>query len=229
MGLLAQEGAVLRPSLSPLLVFGKENEHSEKRAEFETEPLLPLEAKSIPDFSFPREYGPGGMLIVHSNIGVNYDYYRDKAEYLRYYSLLRPVRFAVANNGTAVANDVKVVMMVADPNRELEVSHQRKRPGYPETNILFDPNRVSRLKEKPSDVECAYVRDGWRITVKLGKIQAKDTVVSQESLYLGRRASGIIELATSVFSDDLSSPVQEVLAISYVVTPREMSLEQLTK
>ena len=61
----------------------------------------------------------------------------------------------------------------------------------------------------------------------MGKVQAKDTVISEEAVYIGRKGTGLIEFATSVFSDDLSNPVQEALKISFDVVPIRMPLTKL--
>ena len=79
------------------------------------------------------------------------------------------------------------------------------------------------------DIEVTKTGAGWTICAYFGKVQAKDTSLTDERLYVGMGCSGITDLPVSVFADELSSPVAKVLSLTFVVMEKELTLGELTR
>ena len=227
MGMFADDSATRCPLLTASLVYGEGNESSETNVQVETSPILVPSKDVIPSFAYPDVTVLGG-LSIRSISPANPGYYRELAEYIWFRSTLRPFRLSVTNSGSAVAMDVKLVIDAQDPERNFELVHQSNRPERPKKDLLASARLSPKVNMPQHDVVCTYMRDRWRITVTLGKIQAKDTVVSREAIFIGTHKSGTLKLEANIFSDDLPAPAQGVFTISYKANPRELTVSELT-
>jgi hypothetical protein len=229
MGQAVSEGLKLRPLLVPRLATGSDWSNLVEAATFEAVHLNPLEIKSLPDYSPPAPTGPFGIQIYSPLGHTNSDFYRDRAEYLRFGAKLRPIRFAVHNEGTALASGVKLTTHVADPSHSLEFSLGSNRPKKPRREWSpIDHIRPVSMNQMAPDIEIAETKTGWTINAYFGKIQAKDTRLTSEQLFVGMTQSGTTELPVSVFADELSSPVNSLLSLDFVITEQELTYDKLT-
>ena len=228
MGQAVSEGLRPRPLLSPLLAVGSDWSELVEVASFEAVRLKHPEIKDLPDYSPAQPTGPFGMSI-HTFRHSNSDFYRERAEYVRFNAKLRAVRFGIRNEGNALASGVKLVTRIADPAHLLEFAVGSKRPTQPKREWSpVDNLRPISMHTKTPDIEIAKTGAGWTITAYFGKIQAKDTTLTDERLFAGVSQSGSIELPISVFADELSSPVNATLSLSFQVTEQELTTDQLT-
>jgi hypothetical protein len=211
MGQAASEGLRPRPLLIPQLAIGSDW------------------STSLPDYS-PREpTDPFGRALYPSIRHTNSDFYRERAEDVRFGAKLRPIRFSVRNEGTALASDVKLIAHIADPTHPLEFSLGSDRPKNPRREWSpIDNIRPISLNHVAPDIEVTETSAGWTISAYLGKIQAKDTRLTSEQLFVGMTQSGTTKLPVSVFADELSSPVSSTLSIDFVVTEQELTYDKLT-
>lgn len=230
MGQAVSEGLKLRPLLVPRLAAGSDWSELVDTTTFETVCLKLPEIKSLPDYSPPQPSGPFGMPIYPRLEHINSDFYRDRAKHLRFGSKLRPIRMSVRNDGTALASGVKFTIQVADPMRSIEMALGSDRPKTPRREWSpLDNIRPISMNQATPDIEVTRTNAGWSISAYFGKVQAKDTAVTTEQLFVGTSASGLVELPVSIFADELSTPVIAVLSIEYSVTEQEVTVEQLTK
>ena len=119
MGQAVSDGLKLAPILVPRLATSSDWSNLTEIETFEAVHLNSLEIKSLPDYSPPASTDLSGRTIY--SVGrTNSDYFRDRPEYLRFSAKLRPIRFAVCNEGTAIASGVKLSSHVADPAHSLE-------------------------------------------------------------------------------------------------------------
>jgi hypothetical protein len=84
------------------------------------------------------------------------------------------------------------------------------------------------MNQMGPDIEVLKTSAGWTICAYFGKIQAKDTKLTQEQLFMGMTQSGIIELPVWIFADEISNPVSSLLSLNFVVTERELTYAELT-
>jgi hypothetical protein len=229
MGHAASEGLRPRPLLIPQLAMNSDWSNLVEGATFETVQLIHPEIKNLPDYSRSESSGPFGMPIYSSFRHTNSDFYRERAEYLRFGAKLRPIRFCIRNEGTAPASDVKLITHIADPTHDLEFSLGSDRPKAPRREWSpIDNIRPISMNQAPPDIEITKTSAGWTISAYFGKIQAKDTRLTSEQLFVGMTQSGSTKLSVSVFADELSSPMSSTLSISFVVTEQELTYDKLT-
>lgn len=228
MGQAVSEGLKLKPLLVPMLAIGSDWSELVEATTFKTVCLKHLEIESLPDYSPPQPSGPFGMPLYFGH--TNSAFYRDRAEYLRFCSKLRPIRMAVRNDGTALASGVKFTIQVADPIHAMELALESDRPKAPRREWSpIDNFRPISMSQETSDIEVTRTNAGWTISAYFGKVQAKDTSVTSEQLFVGLSTSGLVELPVSIFADELSTPVIAVLSVEYLVTEQVVTVEQLTK
>jgi hypothetical protein len=229
MGQAVSESLKPRPLLTPWLATGSDWSSLSESVTFETLRLINLDIKCLPDYSPPSPTGPYGMPISFQLEHPNSGFYRDRAEYLRFGAKLRPIRFAVRNEGNALASDVKLTTYVTDTNHALEFSLGSDQPKTPRREWSpIDHLRPVSINQASPDIEIIETAVGWTINAYFGKIQAKDTKLTSEKLFVGMNQSGMSELPILVFADELSSPVNSVLTIYFVVADEELAYNKLT-
>jgi len=230
MGQAVSDGLKLKPLLVPMIAIGSDWSELVETTTFETVCLKHPDIDSLPDYSPPQSSGPYGMPVYSLFGQTNSAFYRDRAEYQRFRLKLRPIRMAVRNDGTALASGVKFTIQVADPIHAIELALESDRPKAPrrEWSPIDNIRPISMNQETP-DIELTRTNAGWTISAYFGKVQAKDTSVTSEQLFVGASTSGLVELPVSIFADELSTPVIAVLSIEYSVTEQVVTVEQLTK
>lgn len=215
--------------LAPLIAIGSDWSELAQAATFEAVHLNQPEIKELPDYSPPERTGQFGMSIQTSFRHTNSDFYRERAEYVRFGAKLRPMRLGIRNEGTALASGIKLVTQIADPDHLIEFAVGSKRPKKPQRHWSpIDNIGPVSMNQVAPDIEVIETSAGWTITAYFGKVQAKDTRVTDEQLFVGMIRSGMTDLPVSVFADELSSPVSSVLSLKFVVSEKELTFEQLT-
>lgn len=229
MGLAISESIKLRPLLTPILAVGSDWSELNENATFDVIHLNQPEIGLLPDYSPPE---PTGTLGIHFNTPFRYrnaNFYRERAEYLRFSAKLRPLRLGIRNDGNAIASDVKLIAHIADPEHLLEFSVGKKRPKMPAREWSpIDNIRPTSVNQTIPDVEITKTNAGWTIKAYFGKIQAKDTRLTDEKLFAGTSQSGKVDLPVSVYADELPSPVSSTLVLNFKVTEKELTFDQLT-
>ena len=180
----------------------------------ETDQLLVPSREELPDFSSfnPRD--------IFSRVSVldNSEYYKDLAEYLRFHSKLTPINFGISNEGNCVARDVKIVVTIHDPLKKIEIFLDKKAPRKPsKQKDLSLVNTIKNSTPLIPDISSNYSNQYWCITIQLGKIQAKDTIYSKNSIYVGCDNDFLVEAKFKIFSDDLSEPVENTFELNFNV------------
>jgi hypothetical protein len=229
MGQAVSEGLKLRPLLTPLLAIGSDWSELAQAVTFEAVQLNQPAIKHLPDYSPSEPTGLFGMSIHTSFRHTNSNFYRERAEYVRFGAKLRPMRFGIRNEGTALASGVKLITQITDPAHLLEFAVGSKRPRKPQREWSpIDNIRPISMNQASPDIEVTETNAGWTISAYFGKVQAKDTRLTEEQLFVGMIRSGMTDLPVSVFADELSSPASSVLSLNFVVTEKELTVDQLT-
>ena len=161
--------------------------------------------------------------------GKNHRFYSQWAYWMKADSVMSGVRFAVRNSGDAVATNVKLILTLKGAPADFLIGLERDRPTLPSPGGLFDINRIAfqdRLHIR-EDISCRALPDGWRCTVFLNRVQAKDVVVSSDRLLLGGRTPCQLTIEAEIFSDDLSDPVKETLQVSCVTDKKALTAKDI--
>lgn len=231
MGQALSENLKPRPFLVPRIATGSDWSTLVEVANFESMRLIHPEINSLPDYSPHVPTGPFGEPL-HLSIGhTNQSFYRERAEYLRFYAKLRPIRLALRNEGTALASGTKLVAELADPAHAIEFVLGSDQPNVPrrEWSHLYNIKPISMNNLSSPDIEVIKTKAGWTIVSYFGKVQAKDTAVTSEQLFVGVTQSGRIEFPITVYADELSNPVSSLLSLNFSLSEREFSYDELTR
>jgi len=230
MGQAVSDGLKPKPLLVPRLATNSDWSNLIEVGSFEAVHLNSLEIKSLPDYSLPAPTDISGKTIYY--IGrANSGFFRERAEYYRFCAKLRPIRFAVRNEGNAIASGVKLTIHVADSVHTLEFqlgSNQPKQPRMEWSPIDGLMSRTVSMNQVGPDIDILKTSAGWTICAYFGKIQAKDTKLTSEKLFVGMAHSGTIELPVLIFADEISNPVSSLLSLNFAITERELTYAELT-
>jgi hypothetical protein len=229
MGQAVSENIKPKPILVPQLATGTDWSEHVEIATFEATHLKCPEIATLPDYSEPRSSGPYGIHIPTGHY-ANSSFYRDRAKHLQFRAKLRPIRFCVRNDGTALASGVKFSVQISDPAHSVELKLGSNRPEMPsrEWSPIFSAKSMAEHHPIP-DIDFVRTKAGWAITVHFGRVQAKDTLISSEELFLGIAESGSIQLSVSIFADELPSPISSNLILNFLVSEIELDRESLLK
>lgn len=180
--------------------------------------------EDIPDYSEPKRLPP--FLSAYHVGSTNYDYYREKAQYIHATNGTKPFNLWIYNSGNVNANDVRVVFELVDKNHELivfdEYDFPKRRPSSSK-DLLISP--ILRVP-KQYDIYASRTSTGWKIVFSIDKLQPKEHVTSAK-LYIGSVCTTDVELTAYIFADDLPCPVEKKLQMKIEVAPSMMNLEQL--
>jgi hypothetical protein len=229
MGAAINDGLRSRPLLVPLLASGADWTELTEMVAFETVCLRHPVIKDLPDYDPRTDSGPFGMPVLSSMWHINRDFFRERAEYLRSSAKLRAVRFAVRNTGTALASGVKVAVQIDDPSNSVELILGSDRPKRPKTQWSPMANIRPIAQQRTPDVELKRTKSGWTVNALIGKVQAQDTALTSELLYIGVASSGSVQFSVALFADELSAPVRATLSIQFTVVNQEVTYDKLTQ
>jgi len=197
---------------------------------------LQVENANIPEeWSFPK-YGQqnnndtfGLRMPSFHNSFENHEYYYDYAKYFQEIKRIRVIKLAIVNEGSAVARGVKLVLNIDDPSNELIIFHENELPEKPSpSTLLITPNLIPNSLINP-DIAVKTSPNRIVVICELGKVQAKDTVTSQDLLCVGSHASSKVTCKAEVFCDDLDGPTSEELHIDIDVVEKTYSVDDFMK
>jgi nucleoside phosphorylase len=163
-------------------------------------------------------------------IGVNEDYYRDKAQYVQETAFIRDLGFVVKNNGTTVATDVHVEITVAKEDH-LTILDTSSYPKKPTASILNSTKLdISRVPFRNSRwVKVEEYEDVWVITARLGNVQPKATVYTEHTFLIGARKDCTVSFEAQVRADNLAEPVTTHLQIKISTKHTSLSVDDVIR
>jgi hypothetical protein len=215
-----------RPDLSPLIASGVDWSTLNTTVAFETIYLAHPNIQSLPDYAPPRSADSFGVISATLAKWPNADFYRQQAHYLRSREMLRPIRFAVRNSGKSVASNVKVVFDFRDEVHACKFVLGDDFPGVPQREHNFADRFPQLLAgRKASDIAVTKKTHGWEIVATLDRIQAKDTKLTSDQLFIGLAASQTVALTARIFADELTDPVTAGLSLNFTVTTKEIPIK----
>ena len=179
------------------------------------------DVEAIPDFVSQRQ-------IPFDTNRANTEYYRELAMYKWAQLLCKPLRFAITNFGSVPATDVRAELNLELP--EAVVFDDHNWPSKPEQNLgmnAVSPASFRRFRGD-DDIVVKELRNSKKIImINTDKVQPKQTVWIDASLFLGVKSSGIISLDGAIWSDNLPSPQSIDLKIRFTTKSLGMTWRQL--
>lgn len=208
------------PILGAFIVSGVDDDAREKSCQLESVIISLPSDKELPDYGISAGRG-----LMFAGLG-NKDFYRDWARWNAIRAYLVGIRFAVANTGDALADSVKIVFTVKD-SPGLSVYAEHNLPSAPDPGGLYPNLRFDRLSRGAADIICKRLQSGWRCTIPIGKVTAKDTGVCADRLYFGATEPCELRISTETFSDSLPNPVVDELTITLSVKEQVTSTAEI--
>lgn len=162
-------------------------------------------------FSFPE---PVPLL-------VNRRYWREKEEYIRLTSLLKPVAFVVQNQSSTLAQNVRVQIIGSSSGSITVASELPDEPEYENITALSRNSYLARLaSQQDPRTEVVHHGDQWTISIHFGNVQPKSCVWAYEPFYIGSSEKEVLELEAAIYADNLPAPQNVKLIIEFKIENR---------
>ena len=185
-----------------------------------TERVVIPDVRDIPSYGTART--PSYMPLT--SVETNTDFYKDVAAYLRDSLYLADVCFSLTNQGVTLATDVHVEMTVNDVDGSVLVMDEYNCPRQPKVRRL-----LHYVPEMPINADSTAERVGndWLIRVDVSKIQPKQTVWSNNSVYVGVESSRTLLIKATVYADEMPGPETFELRLEIEVGERILSARDI--
>jgi len=181
------------------------------------EPRTPLPDTQVMQW---RDLGKSGLSIGTPE-PVRPDYWREKEEYIRLKSLLRPVAFVIHNHSSTLVQGVRVEIIGSSSGG---ITVTNKLPDKPAKRLIdvIPPNiYAARLSsQRDPQTEVVYHGSQWTITVHFGNVQPKSSVWADEPFYIGSTTEKSLELEAVIYADNLPEPGKVKLTIEFEIENR---------
>lgn len=185
----------------------------------------------IPDYKPIPTHKSNILEQMLNSHGYNINYYRD---FIKYHFLLKKTKelgFMLKNDSTKVITDIRVEILI----EKIEAFNFFKVYDFPEKPIL-KKHLYSALKLNPhefknnkSSIIIQDLTDQYRIEVLFEKVQPKQTIFSEESIFIEANEYFDIPLDVNIFADNIPLPINKKLNISCVVTHKQFDLNEIKK
>lgn len=195
------------------------------RSELGTE--IALECKhyqlpgSIPDYRRPAP-GPLGI-DLNSDIGMNYDFLRDIAEFVYAYGKYQAVGFTVNNPSTIAAANVNLRFRIA--SSVAEVRSKEDMPSEPSTNRMARFRPGSPFHKSP--VTVSEHGDFYEIRIDIGTVQPGTNEWSADEIFVGGKQPIELPLEVTISADNLRVPEIHALKIRTLVESLNLPLTEI--
>jgi hypothetical protein len=161
---------------------------------------------------------------------INPSYYRDAALYEFVKRLYRPARLVIKNVGQALADNVRLEIVVPRDAGigivdSAEIPEPPKRRKSRVDMPAFKGARAEFLRS-PGEVTIDKNDDRFRVEIDCGSLQPGRRVWS-EVFYIGKGESGEMPINGQIFSENLPQPKDFSLAVNVNVTETRMTVAEL--
>lgn len=188
--------------------------------------------KNIPDYEEEEAYGPFGMRL--SSISPNHaraDYYRDLVRYYYVKKKSEKLSFCLVNNSTFTVSDIRVEIVIDKQGNAFTFFDEDAFPEFPRSHYdaLANMRPISEQlarNSKPSIV-IQDLGDKFRIEVPFEKAQPRQTVFSDECIFLVSNESYDFVANVTIYADNIPLPLETSLAVRGIVTHEQGSLEAI--
>jgi len=181
--------------------------------------------KEIPDYDPEGSFGPGRSYIPTLR-SINHDYYREITYYTKTLEAVTPIGFAIKNIGESVANDVRVEILIPDPDYKIMILDEYEIPERPVTEHL---QRViqHRFDSVAHDILVDRVGGNYLVQIKAEKVQPKATVWIKSQLYIGAIESCSIQFDAFLYADNIPEPITTQMEVNVNARHKKPQLEDI--
>jgi len=181
------------------------------------EPVTPLPDTQAMHW---RDIGMGNLKIGTPKPLIRADYWREKEEYIRLTSLLRPVAFVIHNQSSILAQGVRVEIIGSFSSGITVTDKLPNEPAYDYLDLIPLNNAARLSLQRKSQTEVVYHGSQCTLTVYFGNVQPKSCVWADEPFYIGSSANESLELEAVIYADNLPDPQKVKLTIEFEVENR---------
>ena len=178
------------------------------------EPVPPLPDTQVMQW---RDIGKSGLSIGTPEPLISPDYWREKEEYIRLTSLLRPVAFVIHNQSSTLVQGARVEIIGSSCGG---ITVRDKLPDNPAYRLDVIPPNICARRSLQRQTEVVYHSSQWTLTVHFGKVQPKSSVWADEPFYIGSSAEKSLELEAVIYADNLPDPQKVKLTIEFEIENR---------
>ena len=183
--------------------------------------------KNIPDYQEGRSYDARTLILSRISSG----YYRDLVKY--YYTLKRSKKlsFSLANNSSITVLDIRVEIVIEKQGDNFNFLVDDDFPEVPRAHYNPIDNIVPLSEQilrgaKPS-IEIQDLGDEYRIEVIFEKVQPKQTVFCDESIFIGTNRDFSMCANVIIYADNIPVPIEASLLVHCNVKKEPGSLEDI--
>ena len=163
------------------------------------------------------------------DIGMgNRDYYREFAHYFQITNAVKPINFAIKNDGDITANDVNIEIRIEDEERRLFLFDEHHYPDRPQSSSIFKFENIINANKINPDIQIDYFGNHWLVRVVVRKAQPKSMVFTESCLYLGAKQKTTVNLKATIYADNVT-PREEELEVTLVPSENNISLDVILK
>ena len=188
--------------------------------------------KNIPDYREEENYGPFGMRIPSINLNhARADYYRDLVKYYYVLKKSEKLSFCLVNNSTFTVSDIRVEMIIYKQENSFTFFEADDFPEFPRSHfdVLANMRPISEQlarNSKPS-IEIQDLGDKFRIEVPFEKAQPRQTVFSDDCIFIASNDSYEFTANVTIYADNVPLPLETLLTVQIVVAHEPGSLEEI--
>jgi hypothetical protein len=179
------------------------------------EPVTPLRDTQVMQW---RDIGKSGLSIGTPEPLISPDYWREKEEYIRLTSLLRPVAFVIHNQSSTFVHGVRVEIIGSSCGGITVRDQLPDKPAYRLIDVI--PPNIDARRSLQRQTEVVYHSSQWTLTVHFGNVQPKSSVWADEPFYIGSSAEKSLELEAVIYADNLPDPRKVKLTIEFEIENR---------
>jgi len=163
---------------------------------------------------------------------VNDEYYRELVLYYFIKSKSNKISFLLKNDSSSTLTDVKVEVRIDKAGNDFHFfkSHRfLKLPVKTRPMHNFQPIQQQVPKKKFNKIETQDIGDSFLIQAVFDKVQAKQTVFSEETIYILTNDDFNLVADTTIYADNIPEPIKTNLEISCKTIKEDGSLKRIKK
>lgn len=185
----------------------------------------------IPDYGDSKVQLKATLGMYMQDSTKNKNYLREYAEYVKERLYVAVVGFYICNDSGGVAIDVNVQLRIFDKSKIISILTKTQLSSTPNKGQQFGIDRtiMTAMTSNVNQIKINRISDYYLVTIKFDKVQPKQTIYSAESLYIGANAITTALVDVTVYSDNLSEPIQDNLSIEIEAENRSVSYKQIIK
>jgi hypothetical protein len=166
--------------------------------------------------------------FTSSTFSTNPNYYRELAWHTIVTNLVRPLQFAIRNDGAVSATDVHVELLIRCQSAFVFDEDSLPRKPEPRHYGLLK-GYMPRLRRDAPDVAVKELTDSWVVDLSVQKVHPGSTSWLRNTLYVGAKTSHDLVLAGRLSADNVSPPQLISLAIKCSTESKSMSLSDVIR